>query len=138
MVVKFQRAPRRAAMAVLGVAVAGVIGGAGVAGAAPTPPPPPAKAFGTSCTVKQVEKALSVQDPALWRQLQTHPRAKAMFEKMIVMSPAQRMHWREEQRRQHPERSALMTFLADHGVGKVQRERDHAAIEKALHTCSRF
>ncbi|QTI68166.1 hemophore-related protein [Gordonia polyisoprenivorans] len=130
---------RRVTVAVAGIGIAGVVGagGAGIAGAAPTPPPPP-KAFGTTCSVMQVERALAVEDPALWQQINSHPRAKRHFEEMIVLSPEQRKALREKNRHAHPVRSTVMAFLRDHGIGAQQRTMTRDAMAKALRTCNKF
>ncbi|WLP89717.1 MULTISPECIES: hemophore-related protein [Gordonia] len=129
---------RRLTVAVAGLAIAGAIGGTGIAGAAPTTPPAPHHAYGTSCTVGQVEKALSAQDPHLWQQINSHPKLKKHFEEMLLLSPAQRKELRDKERHDHPNRSAVVGFRHDRGAGAQQRKATHQAVEKALHTCSRY
>lgn len=133
---------RRITLALAGVGVAGAIATGGVANAAPAAhPAKPAPAQttpvpGTKCTLAGVEKALAKEDPALWKDIESHPRAKERFEKTIVLTPQQRKQRREETHKRHPERAQIKNFLRDHGLAKKDRVAHRAAIKKALETCS--
>ena len=134
---------RRITLALAGVGVASAIATGGVAQAAPVPhsPAKPAPAQttpvpGTKCTLAGVEKALAKEDPALWKEIQSHPRAKQHFENTIVLTPAQRKQQSEEMHKKHPERAEIKNFLRDHGLAKKDHSAHRAAIKKALETCS--
>lgn len=135
-------AARRITLALAGVGVASAIATGGVATAAPAPAPTkqaPAQTTpvpGTKCTLAGVEKALAKEDPTLWKEIESHPRAKERFEKTIVLTPQQRKHRRQEMHKSHPERAQIKNFLRDHGLAKKDRTAHRAAIKKALESCS--
>ncbi len=123
-----------------GVGMAAAIVGGGVASAAPAPAPTTVP--GTSCTVAQVERALAKEDPALWKRIESNPRAKKHFESTIVLTPEQRKAKRDEMAKKHPERAKVREFLKEHNVlpGKAREDMKavHAAVEKAKLSCSQF
>lgn len=142
---------RRIAVAIAGVGAATAIAAGGVANAAPPQPPKAAPAHphkaapapttmvpGTACTLAQVERALGAEDPQLWHEISSHPRAKRHFEQTIVLTPEQRKQRRLEAEKHHPERAEIMNFLRDHGIGKKDRAEHRAAIKKAMETCGNY
>ena len=111
-------AARRITLALAGVGVASAIATGGVATAAPAPAPTkqaPAQTTpvpGTKCTLAGVEKALAKEDPTLWKEIESHPRAKERFEKTIVLTPQQRKHRRQEITSHTPSVRRSRTFFA--------------------------
>ncbi len=134
---------RGAAYTVAGAGIASALAVGGVATAAPSAPPQhpaPQSTYvpGTHCSLAQVERALAKQDPALWKRIDTHPRAKKHFETAIMLTPQQRKARRMEFRHKHPNLAAIARFARDHHMGRPEMTKDHDAIKRAEMTCARF
>lgn len=92
--------------------LAGPVAGVASAASAPTKhaaPAPTTKVPGTNCTLRQVEKAIAKEDPALWKKIESNPKAKQRFEERIVKSwnhpkgahPKQKPHPKAHPKKDH-------------------------------------
>lgn len=132
--------------------VAGVASAAPAAThAAPAPakhaaPAPTTKVPGTNCTLAQVEKAIAKEDPALWKKIESNPKAKKHFEERIVKArdhAKKPNHKKGDHTKTHEKAQHRKSHAKDHKkltpAQRAERRAEMLALRvKVAATCARY